>query len=88
MSPEYNNVVSQLTEHFKRLMVADDFSWKVRVTRAEYARGVDCLGEPFTSIVKEASRFWLREHNYEVSYTQICRAFFMAADGLGKLEIY
>jgi hypothetical protein len=53
------------------------------LTTAEYKIGTDAVPEPWKGIVAEAGKIWLAHRNYELSYNQICRAFFAAADKCG-----
>lgn len=48
------------------------------VTREMMNAGVDALGESVKRLCDEAHAEWLRERNYDLSYNQVCKAFFVA----------
>jgi len=58
---------------------------KFTVSYTQLQRGCDSLSEPWQSLVKEAHGTWLKEHNYELSYRQMCSAFFEAAKTCGVM---
>ncbi len=53
----------------------------------DFSRGTDCLTDYYREVVDKAFYKWLNERNYELSYSQICRAFFGALDKKGLLKV-
>jgi hypothetical protein len=82
MTDEYTTQVSDLTAWFaERLPALPTLS----LTWAQYTRGVDALPQgQHLHLVHEAMATWLKERNYELSYNQMCQAFFAAAKETGK----
>lgn len=84
MSPRYEKEVADLTEWFKaKLAELPEF----KITQMEYNAGVDLTGPPYIKLAGEAFDEWLSKRNYELSYNQMCMAFFGAAKEIGKLTV-
>lgn len=73
MSNRYNNEVSLLTGWFKNRI-------RKPVTMAEedFLAGIDSAPEDVQKLAKEASEHWRKHRGYELSYSQLCSAFFDA----------
>lgn len=52
-----------------------------------YAMGTDSLGGEYKNAVSECYTYMVYHHHYELSYNQICQAFFRAVTGAGKLTV-
>lgn len=80
----YNQQIDDLctwfTERLEKLPV-------VTMSAVDYSRGTDSLTGEHAAMVKEAFDVWLTERNYELSYNQICMAFFFVARKIGKLVV-
>lgn len=84
MSHNYETQIKLLTEWFKeRLANLPSFT----MTKAELRQGTDALKEEYASLVVEAMREWLEERHYELSYNQMCNAFFAAGHEANKLTV-
>jgi hypothetical protein len=84
MSPQYEQEIINLRMWFiERLPALGNFT----MTQAEYKFGCDFLPEPWKSLTAEAYKLWLSDRNYELSYRQMCEAFFYAASYCGVLEL-
>lgn len=84
MSHNYETQIKLLTEWFKeRLANLPSFV----MTKAELRQGTDALKEEYAALVVEAMREWLEERHYELSYNQMCNAFFTAANSIGKISV-
>lgn len=76
MSPLYDQQIIDLRGWFlDRLPPLGKFT----LTSDELRMGCDALGEPWQSLTKEAFGLWKKERSYELSYRQMCSAFFWAA---------
>lgn len=74
MSENYLDQIDTLTKWFK-----DRISCPIKLTETEYKIGVDALiGYP-RKLTKTAFQLWLTTKQYELSYSQMCVAFFRAA---------
>lgn len=78
----YRQQVLDLKEWFKKRLQGET----VTLTTEEYASGTDSLPEPFKRMVQVAFDEWLTERKYELSYNQMCLAFFHAAQEVGALD--
>jgi len=58
----------------------------IRLSRHAYSMGVDALPADLKELVREASSVWEQERGYELSYNQVCIAFFEAAGSLIVVE--
>jgi hypothetical protein len=56
------------------------------MTAIDYSRGTDSLTGEYAEMVKEAFNTWM-SNGYELSYNQICMAFFFVARKIGKLVV-
>jgi hypothetical protein len=84
MSPHYRNQIADLTDWFAvRLKTMGP----PRPTEQERIRGVDALPERYRKLTAEAFQVWLAERNYELSYNQLCIAFFMAAEDVQAVPV-
>jgi len=73
----YHQQIADLTEWFEiKLRTLGIFE----VTPHMRIRGVDVIPEPWKSLTKEAFDLWLSERSYELSYNQMCCAFFVALE--------
>jgi len=84
MSERYEQIIAGLTERFKTFLETVP---PLTMTRGEFHEGVDALPEEVRSEVMRIMRELQDEENYEVSYNQLCRAFFGATHELGHLRI-
>lgn len=57
----------------------------IQLSEDEYRMGVDKLPDDLKELTKEAFSIWLNEKRYELSYNQVCIAFFEAAYQVGIL---
>lgn len=83
MPPEYYKHAKDLEQWFTDRLPA---LGKFKITYTELQRGCDSLSEPWQSLVKEAFDYWLSECRWELSYRQMCCAFFAAAKTCGVME--
>jgi hypothetical protein len=60
---------------------------KFVITRQQYAYGVDSLPSYLKDVCNNAFHVWLTHRNYEISYNQMCIAFFSAAKHNDKMRI-
>lgn len=80
----YEDEVAQLVGWFEnRLRGRPSF----QMTEEDHRSGTDALPEDLASLVKEAFGHWLKTRKYELSYNQLCRAFFVAAKASGKITL-
>lgn len=82
-SEKYRQVIQELTEWFAERLDGKT----VTMTSLDVSRGCDALPEPFDAMPKDAFEEWKFNRSYEVSYSQMCTAFFRAAKRVGALEI-
>ena len=79
MSGRYSEEVDALRQFFtERLPELGSFT----MSQSDYSAGVDKLGFPRDALIEIASAEWLASRNYELSYNQMCQAFFGAANDL------
>jgi hypothetical protein len=80
----YNKQVTDLTAWFT---VRLNDTPRRSISKSDYLMGVDSLPEQLSVIVKEAFDTWIRDRKYELSYNQMCNAFFQAAATTGKVQV-
>lgn len=84
MSGRYSKEVADLRAWFaERLPALGPFT----MSRDDYQAGVDKLPETHRDLRNQATNEWLTERDYELSYNQMCQAFFAAANDLKLLTI-
>lgn len=84
MSGRYSQEVTDLTKWFElRLPEAGPFT----MSRDDYQAGVDNLPESHQWLVTKAMNKWLTDRSYELSYNQMCQAFFAAAKNLNLVTV-
>jgi hypothetical protein len=83
-SERYTSEVSALADWLAERLPA---LGPLRVTSAEFLVGTDSLADPHAALCDEAFRHWLDIRKYELSYNQMCNAFFAAARDAGVLEV-
>jgi len=71
----YADEVAALTAWFRPKLEGQT----LRISAAQHHQGTDGLPEPFHGMVTEAFDEWLYNRNYELSYNQMCVAFYGAA---------
>lgn len=82
----YSQETDKLQSHFKAAMV--ELKEPIRITEQEYKMGTDSLLKTsHGDLIREAVDKWNSKGEYELSYSQLCRAFFGAARELGKLDV-
>lgn len=80
----YTKQINDLREWFKNEM---KFFPVLEMSQAEYKGGTDNLPENYALLRDRAFNIWLNEKRYELSYNQMCVAFFRAANDLGLLKV-
>lgn len=84
MSGRYSKEVDDLRVWLaERLPALGPFT----MTRDDYQAGVDKLPQTHTELRREATNEWLTARDYELSYNQMCQAFFAAANDLKLLTV-
>lgn len=84
MSPLYEQQIVDLRVWFiQRLPAMGDFT----MTQDEYKIGCDFLPDPWKALTTEAFNLWKSERGYELSYRQMCSAFFYAASHCGVISL-
>ena len=74
MQKNYIEQIDTLVEWFK-----DRISCPIKLTEVEFKVGIDALvGQP-KKLTEQAFQYWLNTKQYELSYSQMCVAFFRAA---------
>lgn len=84
MSREYAKQIDDLREWFKQRLPA---LGKTSLTDDEWKAGTDSLKNYHADLVRGAFIEWLTMRQYELSYNQMCVAFFGAADDCDVLEV-
>jgi hypothetical protein len=84
MTQRYHDEITALTEWFMARLPA---LGGLELTKAERAEGGDSLKGPHEELWREAFYSWINDRHYELSYNQMCIAFFAAAENLGLLAI-
>ena len=84
MSPLYEKQVADLTEWFKSRI---SNLGKVEMSREDYRAGTDKLPDRFKPVIKEAINTWETERGYELSYNQLCQAFFAAGRAVDVISV-
>ncbi len=85
MSPRYEQEITDLSAWFETAM---DGLPSITMTEAQYSRGTDALPEgEYCHLVAKAFSLWLNDRNYELSYNQICNAFFTVGTKTEKVKI-
>ena len=84
-SEQYKNAIAQAQAWFaERLPTLPE----IHISRADFSAGTDALRrEDLNALVGECFQHMLTKHKYELSYSQQCRAFFGAADALGRIHV-
>jgi hypothetical protein len=59
----------------------------LRIHELDRAKGVDALPEPWKQIAQDVFQYSLHELNYELSYNQLCIAFFRVIEDTERLEV-
>lgn len=83
-SERYNVEVEALQQWFQEKLSTLP---PIEITQADYRNGTDSLHGDYAKIVEKAFATWLQDRNYELSYSQMCIAFFNAAITSMKLTI-
>lgn len=88
MTPFYHKMVAELKDYLKgKIKALPSF----QMHENEVKIGVDaltvCAPKRYGEIIDEAHKFFLERRQYELSYNQMCQAFFDAADELGKINL-
>lgn len=60
---------------------------KISLTKGEWKAGTDSLENYHADLVRAAVIEWLTTRKYELSYNQMCVAFFGAADDCDLLDV-
>jgi hypothetical protein len=81
---DYIKQINDLREWFKNELKSFPV---LEMSRASYRGGVDSLPENYRQLTNRAFNVWLDEKRYELSYNQMCQAFFRAANDLGLLKV-
>lgn len=84
MSEQYAKQINDLRAWFGERLPALP---KISLTRDEWKAGTDSLKNYHADLVRGAFIEWLTMRKYELSYNQMCVAFFGAADDCGVLEV-
>ena len=84
MSENYTKQINDLIQWFAERLPNLE---QLKLTEAEYKIGVDSLKDYHAKLRDAAFIEWLTMRNYELSYNQVCNAFFAAAKQVGVLEI-
>jgi len=84
MTENYHKQITDLTDWFSARLPN---LGKVNLSRNEYKDGICRLTGNHDELQKQAFTEWLENRHYELSYNQMCIAFFSAAGQLGLLEI-
>ena len=81
LSERYQKQIEDLTEYFKLRLPA---CGSINLTDDERKAGVDSLPESSlaAALVRSACTEWLLTRNYELSYNQVCCAFFAALEAV------
>ena len=58
----------------------------VTITDDQYRRGVDAMTEELQAIARQCFDEFLADRRSELSYSQLCHAFFSAAEPLGIIR--
>lgn len=82
----YNDRVLELTEWFEERLPEGGL---ITISQDEYEVGIDSFSPVgfHGKLRMQAFDHWLRERHYELSYNQMCIAFFQAARNLDLLAI-
>jgi hypothetical protein len=83
-STRYQDEIVALTEWFKARLPP---LGAIVLSQSEYSSGVDALKGAHRELRKEASRVWNEQRKYDLSYNQMCVAFFAAAHACGLLAV-
>ena len=78
-SDEYNKQVGLLTEWFKGRIPQIGIP---TVSASQWNRGIDSLDDKYRKLCQEAFDEWWNVHFYELSYSQMCDAFFASVEAL------
>jgi hypothetical protein len=84
MTKDYREIIRELTAWFAEKLGSVE---KVEMTEEQYLQGIDALPPHVRQLTDEAFKIWLNDKGCELSYNQMCRAFFEAARGLNKLHL-
>lgn len=85
MSGRYSKEVDDLREWFKERLAQMP---RLILSRADYEAGVDKLMHPSHALlISHANVEWASNRRYELSYNQMCQAFFAAARDLEMLTV-
>jgi hypothetical protein len=83
-STRYQDEIVALTEWFTARLPPLGV---IVLSQLDYNSGVDALTGAHGDLWKEASRVWLEDRKYDLSYNQMCVAFFSAAHGCRVLTV-
>lgn len=80
----YEQVIQETTAEFKKVLVGRE---PIVLSEAQYSAGVDALPKDLEKLAQEVSQRVGDKMDYELSYNQLCKAFFTAAQELGILSV-
>lgn len=80
--PMYNKQVVDLTNWFYERLKGET----IEITREDHKRGIDTLSPEFNQLAKDAFDEWGNDRDYELSYNQLCIAFFGAAESADAIQ--
>ena len=84
MSPKYQNEIALLRLWFTQRIIGFPL---LSLTAGQYQTGIDSLPTIYSDLCKEAFNEWLQKRSYELSYNQMCIAFFDAVKNIGLLKV-
>jgi hypothetical protein len=80
-SEQYHQIIELLTQRFVSELVDCE---QMTLTKGEYQTGVDALPDTVRKKVHTVRKNLEDEQEYEISYNQLCIAFFTAMRQLGE----
>lgn len=80
----YEQVIQDATTAFREKLAGHP---PVVLSKEQYKSGIDALPEDLQNLTKEVSKQVGDERDYELSYSQLCSAFFAAAEELKILSV-
>jgi hypothetical protein len=84
MGERYAKEINDLREWLKLRLPA---LGKFKLTRDQWEAGTDSLKNYHADLIRDAFIEWLTTREYELSYNQMCAAFFAAADACDVMEV-
>ncbi len=83
-SERYEQIIQLLKERFVPFL---ETIAPLTLSTSQFKKGVDALPDDIRSKVMQLTHEFEEEQSYEVSYNQLCKAFFGATHQLGHLQI-